>query len=101
MTPYEKLKSLPEADQYHKPGTTFKQLAILGIFHACHADLVADRCLVLRAEQVIRGHPHVVRDTVGREAGASAATASSGDARTPETARVMRFLFMKVFQLIG
>lgn len=26
MTPYEKLKSLPEAKQYLKPGMTFKQL---------------------------------------------------------------------------
>jgi len=26
MTPYEKLKSLPGAEQYLKPGTTFKEL---------------------------------------------------------------------------
>jgi hypothetical protein len=26
MTPYEKLKSLPNASSYLKPGTTFKQL---------------------------------------------------------------------------
>jgi hypothetical protein len=26
MTPYEKLKSLPHAEAYLKPGTTFKQL---------------------------------------------------------------------------
>ncbi|QXP85285.1 hypothetical protein [Methylococcus sp. Mc7] len=26
MTPYEKLKSLPEAEQYLKPGISFKQL---------------------------------------------------------------------------
>ena len=26
MTPYEKLKSLLEAEQYLKPGTTFKEL---------------------------------------------------------------------------
>ena len=26
MTPYEKLKSLPQAKQYLKPGITFKQL---------------------------------------------------------------------------
>jgi len=26
MTPYDKLKSLPQAEQYLKPGTTFKQL---------------------------------------------------------------------------
>jgi hypothetical protein len=29
MTPYEKLKSLPEAQQYLKPGITLKQLDAL------------------------------------------------------------------------
>jgi hypothetical protein len=29
MTPYDKLKSLPNADQYLKPGITFEQLDVI------------------------------------------------------------------------
>lgn len=33
MTPYEKLKSLPNAKQYLKPGVTFEQLDIIAKKH--------------------------------------------------------------------
>lgn len=48
MTPYEKLKSLPEADQYLKPGITFEQLD--AIAHAISDNEAARRLNQARAE---------------------------------------------------
>ena len=33
MTPYDKLKQLPDAEQYLKPGITFKQLEKIAMQH--------------------------------------------------------------------